>query len=93
MQSALYSESCSGFLVYECTPIGFTLQPLTFSGEESWSSPAFWSAPRSQHPQVHQVASSRSTLFQTPAVFGSGACDQQLIHQPESLPKPKKYTV
>lgn len=66
---------------------------LTFSGEESWSSPAFWSAPGSQHPQVDQVASSRSKLFQTPDVFGPGACDQQLIHQPDSLPKPKKYSL
>lgn len=66
---------------------------LTFSGEESWSSPAFWSAPGSQHPQVDRVASSRSEPFQTPAVFGPGACDQQLIHQPDSLPKPKKYSL
>lgn len=66
---------------------------LTFSREESWSAPTFWSASSLQHPWVDQVASSKSEPFQTTAVFGPGACDRQLIHQSDSLPKPKKYSI
>lgn len=66
---------------------------LTSSREESWSSPTSWSDPGSQHSQVTWVASSKSKLFQMPAVFGPGACDQQLIHQSDSPPKPKKYSL
>lgn len=82
-------------LVFWSTMFSHRFYPLalTFSGEESWGSPTFWSAPGSQHPRVDRVASSESKLFQMPATFRPGACDQQLVHQPDSLPKPKKYSL